>query len=99
MMAITQMRDSDIISDVIVRAFGGEPVRLKARSQIKNAIEVIGDDPNMPAYFPASAVYKFDDGLFRKLRAAYERRETGRLDELWNKANAYTSTESRSKAS
>jgi hypothetical protein len=72
---------------VIVRAFGDEPVRLIAVSIHPDSIEVANpNDRAQSIGFRPDYVYKFEDGLFNQLKAAYQLKQTDKLTVLWGKA-------------
>lgn len=58
---------------VMVRAYGGEPVRLSA-GRSGHAVVVYGDDPEVSIGFPEDAVYRFDARLFSRLCASGRQR-------------------------
>ncbi len=72
--------------DVLVRAFGNEPLRLLAVAAHGHLVAVVGRDPNNPVYFPAVDVFTFNAKLFARLRAAFESKAVGDLAALWSKA-------------
>ncbi len=82
-MSTTQKRIFDTERDVIVRAFGGEPVKLRARSTWGAAVEVVGDNPNVTAFFSVSDVFVFDESAYRLMRTAFNKKDVSRLDKLW----------------
>lgn len=73
-------------SAVMVRAFGGEPVRLTARSHRGQYVEVVGADQRMAIGFPARDVFEMDEALFGRLKAAHGDGETDELRRLWSRA-------------
>lgn len=79
-------------TDVIVRAFAGEPVHLKAKGyQAQNVIEIVGADGDKTMGFPADDVYRFDASLFRRLRTAYEQGQSEKLAMAWKSASRMNS--------
>ncbi len=85
-MSSTQIRNFESNINVVVRAFGDEPVKLAARSIWGEAVEVIGDNPNRSGFFPVASVFCFDEKLFRLLKTAFDQNDRKRLIDLWNKA-------------
>ena len=77
-------------ADVIVRAFGGEPVRLKATGRIgPSTIEVVGADESKAIGFPAADVYRFAPSVFKALRSAYDKGDPAKLEKAWNSAERF----------
>lgn len=74
---------------VMVRAAGGEPVRLRVIGA-KFGLVTVGElGGSAFINFPASDVFRFDLGLFGQLKAAYEDNDHGKLSQLWNLAHGY----------
>jgi hypothetical protein len=73
-------------ADVMVRAFRGQPVRLTATARAGGVIIVHGIDKAKAIGFPGQDVFRFDPARFSRLCAAYESRETDRLDREWQSA-------------
>lgn len=68
---------------VIIRAYGNEPVRLRAIRYDEKMVEVIGADPDKPVCFPIQWVYSDNEETYKKLLAAYEAGDAERLLMLW----------------
>ena len=77
------------MSDIIVRAFQNEPVKLKAVSYDDGRVEVAGVDEEKSINLPQEFVYSFQDDLFGNLREAYERGDERSLSHLWQQASPY----------
>lgn len=73
--------------NVMVRAFQDEPVRLVAVAGNSVRVEVAGASQDVTLRFPASYVYDFDPNLFKELKDAWDRRDSGVLKSLWRKAS------------
>jgi len=71
--------------DVIVKAFGLEPIKMKEVARQGNHIEVMRDNPSMTILLRSVWVRKFDKELFAQLRSAFEKKETDALIALWDK--------------
>ena len=84
---ITKMESN--CNDVIVRAFGGEPVRLKAVEVGESVVQAYGSDPQKTMGFPAEDVFTFDPAIFRQLHKAYLARNDAGLRSAWKKASRF----------
>ncbi len=73
----------------MVRAYKGEPVKLRALQRRKNVVHVAGKDLNNYIGFPAEAVYAFDEALFSELVQAFNEGDQDRLQSLWATAEPY----------
>jgi hypothetical protein len=69
--------------DVIVRAFRGEPVRLRAIAGRGEVIEVFRNSEDTTIGLPTTAVYSFDEQRFAELRDAFVRGDNRNLERLW----------------
>ena len=76
---------------VMVRAFGGEPVRLRARYHHGQHVEVVGADEEMAIGFPAEDVFDYDETLCGRLKAAFEGGDNSALSALWAVAHQFES--------
>jgi len=74
---------------VLVRAYGDEPVLLRAEGSSKNSIIVVGDDPAKGLAFPESLVYFYDADLFDRLKDAFQRGDSVELLNLWKQADHF----------
>jgi hypothetical protein len=73
-------------SCVIGRAYGGEPIKLIPVSDWGNAVEVRREGDRDSIGFRKDAIYRFDQGLFDSLRAAFEGKDRKTLMRLWSSA-------------
>jgi hypothetical protein len=78
---------------VLVRAFRGEPVKLTALADLGEVIEVTGEDETKTIGLPPSAVYRFEEKLFAKLRSAFLADDREELESLWRKARSFRAAE------
>jgi hypothetical protein len=76
--------------DVIVRAFGGEPVRLTAVSASESAIQVCGEDREKTMGFPVGDVFSYDPAVFRELHKAFLAGNANKLTSTWKRAVRFT---------
>jgi len=76
---------------VIVRAWGDEPVRLRALATGKGFVEVAGSDDELSLGWPIAFAYCDSDELFEALRGAYERGDVQGLARSWGQAKALAS--------
>jgi hypothetical protein len=76
----------DMPQTVMVRAFGNEPVKLRALGFLEGAVRVAGNDDNKTVGFPSEDVFRFDTSLFEKLKAAYRKSNLQQLISLWKDA-------------
>ena len=74
---------------VIVRAYGDEPVCLKALSLRDGRVEVAKEDESKSISLPQSFVYRFTPDLFKKLREAYQSGDENGLKHYWHNAETY----------
>ena len=74
---------------VLIRAYGDEPVLLRAMGAHKRSIAVVGHDQSDSVAFPAGSVYFYEAGLFDRLKAAFQRKNTKELSNLWSKAEHF----------
>ena len=74
---------------VIIRAFADEPVRLQFVGVRGNAVDAIGSDKNSPMPFHLARTYRFDEGLYGKLRKAFESSNHAALAKLWEAAKPF----------
>jgi hypothetical protein len=82
---------SDLLSGglIIARGFRNEPARLRALTIERGIVEVAGDDPAKSIGLPKTAVYEFDEGLFKGLLEAFRNGAEDELIHLWAKARPY----------
>lgn len=73
---------------VIVRAYAGEPVSLRAQGRIGGAIRVVGDQGRSIG-FPADDVFDYDETLCGRLKAAFEGDDRSALSALWAEAHRF----------
>jgi hypothetical protein len=69
--------------DVIVRAFGDEPVALFVVSDDGEYITVASRDGVATVRFPRACVFRFDSALLSAMKAAFDRKEADLLKSLW----------------
>ena len=81
----------NIATEVIVRAFGDEPVSLKAQAD-NGEIVVFRESFDKGIPYPRAYVYEWDAGLFAELRRAFERCDQRTLNELWSRARFFVGT-------
>ncbi len=74
---------------VIVRAYGDEPVCLKALSLRDGRVEVAKEDESKSISLPQSFVYRFTPDLFKRLREAYQSDDKSELKQYWRSAEVY----------
>ncbi len=67
---MSSIKKSKPVDYVIIRAFGDEPVRLKAVAVRDRAVDVVGTDESMPMPLHLERAYRFEGVLFRDLRTA-----------------------------
>jgi hypothetical protein len=73
-------------SCVIGRAYGDEPIKLIPISDWGRAVEVRREGDRDSFGFRKEAIYRFEPGLFDKLRAAFDENDRKTLLRLWNSA-------------
>lgn len=89
-MSITKIRWISKNPDlVIIRGFGGRPAKLEVVDVSATAVEVIGTDRQNPMPFHLEDAYEFDEGLFGGLIAAFQRKDSDALSQLWQHARPY----------
>ena len=71
---------------MIGRAYGDEPIKLIPVSDWGNAVEVRREGDHDSVGFRKEAIYRFEQGLFDKLRAAFDGDDRRTLARLWNSA-------------
>jgi len=76
-------------STVIGRAYGDEPIKLIPVSDWGSAIKVRREGDRDSVGFRKEAIYRFDQGLFDKLRAAFDGNDRRTLVRLWNSAEHF----------
>jgi len=76
--------------EVLVRAFRGEPVRLRVLSEKPGVVEVYRDSEQKTLGMHPSAVYRFDEDTFKKLRSAYLAGDSDMLDKVWASCSAFS---------
>jgi hypothetical protein len=81
----------NIATEVLVRAFGDEPVLLKAQTD-HGEIVVFRESLENGIPYPRAYVYEWDAGLFAELRRAFEQHDQGMLNELWSRARFFVGT-------
>jgi hypothetical protein len=74
---------------VMVRGLADEPARLRLVGIRGTAIDAVGTDENCPMPFHLTRTYRFDEGLFVKLRMAFESSDRSALTELWDTAKPF----------
>ena len=72
-----------------MRAFGDEPVRLRAIGLYQRAVEVIGTSRAHSIGYPMEHVFEYDKRAYAKLRQAYEAGDNERLATLWTEAKRF----------
>jgi hypothetical protein len=72
---------------VIIRAFKDEPVKLIAVGFRESAVDAIGSDPSMPMPFHLERAYRFNESMFKDMRAAFEAGQSDKLKSLWARAS------------
>ena len=89
-MSIAQIENSATVAEsVMVRAYAGEPVRLRALGRRDGVVDVVGSDPNAWIGFPASDVFHFDEAVFSQLVKAHGTGDRDQLASLWSTAERY----------
>lgn len=83
------MPKSENVTQVIVRAYGDEPVCLNAVSLKNGRVEVAKGDTSKSISLPQSFVYRFTPDLFKKLREAYQSGDVAELGQYWRSAEVY----------
>lgn len=73
-------------SDVMVRAYGDEPVRMKVLESGPDSTLVAREAGAPSIGFPSSLVYAFDAALYAELRRVYEAGDSETLRGLWKNA-------------
>jgi hypothetical protein len=73
-------------SQVIVRAYGGEPVRLCCVARDGDVVEVSGSDPGKTLALPRQLVISFNQFVFDRLEKAFRTGEPHAIDEAWKAA-------------
>jgi hypothetical protein len=81
----------NIATEVLVRAFGDEPVSLKAHAD-QGGIVVFRESLDQGIPYPRAYVYEWDAGLFAELRRAFERCDRQTLNDLWSRARFFLGT-------
>jgi hypothetical protein len=71
------------VDSVMVRAYKDEPVQLAALEVATTYVIVAGTDRTKTIGFPRDCVFRFDNGLFARLRMAYEKGSAATLSKLW----------------
>lgn len=77
---------------VLVRAFGGEPVPLRAAEAHGGVVEVVGKG-GARIGVPLAEVFQFDEDVFSSLSAAYQAGSQTELQSLWSQATPFDSDE------
>ena len=78
-------------TEVLARAFGGEPLRRESRGVEGGAVRIAEPKTGKTALFPQVDVFEFDARLEKELRVAYEKHDQRRLAELWASASPFAS--------
>jgi len=73
-------------SCVIGRAYGDKLIKLIPVSDWGSAVEVRREGDRDSVGFRKEAIYRFDQGLFDRLRAAFDGNDRKTLMRLWNSA-------------
>ncbi len=73
-------------SQVIVRAYGDEPVRLHAVDFYPDCVEVFGQDPAKSIRYLRALVFRDDEALFEQLSHAFSEGAGDKLVTLWASA-------------
>lgn len=78
-------------TDVLVRAFEDEPLKLSLCERVGEAVRlrIVGTDRTV--LFPQEDVYRFDQKRFKALRDSYEAGSQESLRELWGAAELLAS--------
>lgn len=77
---------------VLVRAFGDEPVPLRAVGAHGGVVEVAGKG-GARIGVPLTKVFQFSEGVFSSLSAAYRAGGQAELQSLWSQAKPFDSNE------
>jgi len=85
-MSIAERNEMGRKSCVIGRAFGDEPIKLIPVSDWGSAVEVRREGDRDSIGFRKEAIYRFDQGLFDGLRAAFDSKDRKTLMRLWGSA-------------
>jgi hypothetical protein len=72
---------------VMVRAFEDEPVKLVAVSTKGGTVEVGAEGSPVTIGFPKGYVYEYLPDLYKRLREAWDRRDSVVLKSLWKEAS------------
>jgi hypothetical protein len=80
----SQGQKSDLENEVIVRAFGNEPVRLVVLAQSERYVEVSRPGESASITLPRDLVFPFDDTKFREMSDVYRRGDKAKLAVLWD---------------
>jgi hypothetical protein len=75
--------------NVLVRAFGAEPVEMIAATWGRGRVKVARKLGAPSISLPLRMVFRPDDSLMKKLRAAFESRNQQELDALWSEAEGF----------
>jgi hypothetical protein len=74
---------------VIAKGYGDEPAKLYVVATGGQYLELTGSDPSKKIGFPRSYVYRYDEGLFKRLLRAYENGNKKQLSDLWRQAESF----------
>jgi len=85
-MSIAERNEIGQKSCLIGRAYGDEPIKLIPLSDWGSAVEVRRDGDRDSIGFRKEALYRFDQALFDRLRAAFDGNDRKALSRLWNTA-------------
>lgn len=73
-------------SDVLVRSYGGQPLKLKAIRNRGDVIEVARDNPAQSIGHWPEDVFVFDDNLYYQLCASYDAEQMDEVASMWARA-------------
>jgi hypothetical protein len=74
---------------VIAKAFRSEPVQVRVTADCGDVVQVCGEREDVTLGLLRSAVYRFDESLYGKLRKAFQNGDANRLSQLWDSAEAF----------
>jgi hypothetical protein len=79
---------------VIVMAYRGEPVQVRAIRIRGDLIEVYRVKEDVTINLPRHSLFRYDESLYNELREAFVSEDTHRLKELWATASSFQGDES-----
>lgn len=83
-LTVVKREGDDFGAIVTARAFGDQPIKLKALSISDGVAEL--DVEGATVYFPQCDVFSFDEGLFKKLCRSFADGDMAALRRLWSEA-------------